>query len=174
VTCTALLGDDHLMVEQLASMESRDPPRIPASVGALVFDARGRLLILKTTYKRRWSLPGGQVEANGESPWEACRRETLEECGLALDRGELVCVDFLPPKPARPGGLRFLFDCGRPGDERLREIRLQAEEIESHRFVAPGEAITLLTRPVGRRVAATLGAERCVYLEDGRPVHGLA
>lgn len=107
---------------------SRSVPRIPASAGALIFDAAGRLLILKTNYKKRWSLPGGQVEADGESPWEACQRETLEECGVQVERGELVCVDFLRPRPNRPGGLRFLFDCGALDDQRLSEIRLQPEE----------------------------------------------
>jgi len=149
-------------------------PLVPASAAAMIFDKRRRLLILKTTYKKRWSLPGGQIEANGESPWEACRRETQEECGLLVERGELVCVDFLAPRPDRLGGLRFLFDCGTLADEQLSAIRLQPEEIEAHRFVPPTEASAFLTRPVGRRVAATLGAGRCVYVEGGRPVPGVS
>src|SRR3954470_1894600 len=86
-------------------------PTIPASAGALVRDRQGRLLILKPTYKRGWTIPGGVVEI-GESPWEACRREAKEECGLDLTAGRLACVDFLRPRPGRPGGMRFLFDCG--------------------------------------------------------------
>jgi ADP-ribose pyrophosphatase YjhB (NUDIX family) len=89
------------------------PPRIPASAGALVWDREGRLLILKPTYKSGWTIPGGIVEADGETPWEACRRETREECGLELRHGELVCVDFLRPRPGRPGGMRFLFTVAR-------------------------------------------------------------
>jgi 8-oxo-dGTP pyrophosphatase MutT (NUDIX family) len=148
-------------------------PLVPASASALIFDSSGRLLVLKTTYKRRWSLPGGQVEP-GESPWEACRRETLEECALRVRRGKLVCVDFLPAGPSRPGGLRFLFDCGSLSVGQLEEITLQPEEVERHRFVPPDEAPAVLTGPVGRRVAASLGAGRCLYLEDGRPVDGVA
>src|SRR5687768_11944137 len=56
-------------------------PTIPASAGALVRGRKGRLLILKPTYKGGWTIPGGIVEI-GESPWEACRRETREESGL--------------------------------------------------------------------------------------------
>src|ERR1700745_1947556 len=89
-----------------------DVPRIPASAGALIFDATGRLLILKPGYKKGWTIPGGQVEPDGESPWEACRRETREECGLEVSEGRLVCVDFLRPREGRAGGVRFLFDCG--------------------------------------------------------------
>lgn len=143
-------------------------PRVPASAGALIFDAAGRLLILKPTYKKRWTVPGGQVESDGESPWEACRRETLEECALEIRHGRLVCVDFLRPKVNGPGGIRFLFDCGSFSDERLAAIRLQEAEIEDHRLVELSEALTLLSGPLRRRVSASVASKRCVYLEGGR------
>ena len=147
-------------------------PRIPASAGALIFDSHRRLLILKPNYKKGWTIPGGQVE-EGESPWEACRRETREECGLEVVRGRLVCVDFLRPKPNRPGGMRFLFDCGVFDDRQISTIRVQDEEIDEHRLAAVDQAAALLSGPVRRRVAHGVGAERCVYLEDGRPVDGV-
>jgi 8-oxo-dGTP diphosphatase len=145
-------------------------PRIPASAGALIFDESGRLLILKPSYKKGWTIPGGQVEANGETPWEACRRETREECGLEVVESRLVCVDFLRPKRNRPGGMRFLFDCGAFTDEQLSALKLDGAEIDEHRFLELAEAVGLLSGPVRRRVAAAAGAERCIYLEDGRPV----
>jgi 8-oxo-dGTP pyrophosphatase MutT (NUDIX family) len=148
-------------------------PRIPASAGALIFDAAARLLVLKPNYKKGWTIPGGQVDAGGESPWETCQRETREECGLEVVSGRLVCVDFLRPRPNRPGGARFLFDCGVFTDDQLTGIRLQAEEIDAHRFVELSEATTLLSGPLRRRVSAAVGVERCVYLEDGRRVPGL-
>jgi ADP-ribose pyrophosphatase YjhB (NUDIX family) len=148
----------------------REVPRIPASASALIFDRAGRLLLLKPNYKKGWTIPGGQIESNGESPWEACRRETREECGLEVASGRLVCVDFLRSKPNRPGGVRFLFDCGAFTDEQLNAIRLQAAEIDDHRFAELGEATTLLSGPLRRRVSAAVGADRCVYLEEGRPV----
>ena len=157
-----------------------DIPRIPASAGAMIFDESGRLLILKPNYKRGWTIPGGQVDANGESPWEACRRETLEECGLVIEHGRLVCVDFLPPRPQRPdaarrpGGVRFLFDCGTLGDERLATITLQAEEIDDYRLAEVDEALTLLSGPLRRRVSKAVGAKRCLYLENGRRVGGVS
>jgi 8-oxo-dGTP pyrophosphatase MutT (NUDIX family) len=149
------------------------PPRIPASAGALIYDRHGRLLILNPTYKKRWTIPGGQMEADGETPWEACQRETREECGLEVSRGRLVCVDFLRPKPGRAGGARFLFDCGVITDDQVAHITLQAVEIQAHRFVSLADANTLLSGPVGRRVAAAAGTSDCLYLEDGRPVSGV-
>jgi 8-oxo-dGTP diphosphatase len=111
-------------------------PRVPASAGALLFDEPGRLLVLNPTYKRHWTIPGGQLEADGETPWQACRREVREECGIEIERGRLVCVDFRPPKDARrPGGLPFVFNCGVLGDDQRGRISLQAEEIGEYRFV---------------------------------------
>jgi 8-oxo-dGTP diphosphatase len=150
-----------------------DAPRIPASAGALIFDQAGRLLILKPNYKRGWTIPGGQIDQNGESPWEACQRETREECGLQVVQGRLVCVDFLRPKPNRPGGMRFLFDCGAFTDRQLDAIRLEDGEIDEHRLASLDRASTLLSGPLRRRVAAGVAAKRCVYLEDGRPVPGI-
>ena len=133
-------------------------PRVPASAGALIRDGRGRLLILRPTYKSGWTIPGGQMEADGETPWEACRREVLEETGLEVRSGRLAAVDFLRPRRTNPGGLRFLFDCGTVG-ERVT-ITLQESEISQYRYVAQDAARRLLSGPVGRRVAATFGAAR--------------
>jgi 8-oxo-dGTP diphosphatase len=145
-------------------------PRIPASSGALIFDDRGRLLIANPTYKAHWTIPGGIMEADGETPWEACRREVREEVGLSIEEGRLAAVDFLRPRPGKPGGMRFLFDCGVLPDAVLDTITLQIEELSEHRLVDPDDALALLSGPLRRRVGAALAAEACVYLEEGRPV----
>src|ERR1700728_1594794 len=104
-------------------------PAIPASAGALIFDQMGRLLILKPVYKSGWTIPGGVMEAGGETPWQARRREVRAECGLTVERGHLACVDSRPPRRVKPGGMRFLFDCGPLPEEDLAAIVLQREEI---------------------------------------------
>jgi 8-oxo-dGTP diphosphatase len=146
-----------------------DVPRIPASAGALIWDERERLLILKPTYKKGWTIPGGQIDP-GESPWDTCRREVREECGLAVEHGRLVCVDFRPARPQRPGGVRFVFDCGSVDEDAQKSVRLQEEEIEEHRFAELADALELLSGPLRRRVSQCAGVSACVYLEDGRPV----
>jgi 8-oxo-dGTP diphosphatase len=150
-----------------------DLPAIPASAGALIFDRKGRLLILKPTYKPGWTIPGGVMEADGETPWEACQREVREECGLHVRAGRLVCVDFRPFRPSRPGGIRFLFDCGAFRDADLGGIVLQAEEISEHRLAKLPKALKLLSGPLRRRVSAASSARELIYLEDGRPVPGV-
>ncbi len=148
-------------------------PRVPASAGALIGDGAGRLLVLKPTYKRGWTIPGGQIEADGESPWEGCRREVREETGLSVTAGRLACVDFLRPRSGRAGGLRFVFDCGSLPAARRRRIVLPEDEIAEYRWAEPDEALRLLRAPVRRRLSQTLAAERPLYLEDGRPVAGV-
>jgi 8-oxo-dGTP diphosphatase len=163
---------DLVVMNPLAGGSPSGIPKIPASAGALIFDAAGRLLILKPSYKKGWTIPGGQIEPN-ESPWEACQRETLEECALEIERGRLVCVDFLRPKPNRLGGVRFLFNCGSFSDERLGAIKLQVTEIEEHRLVKLSRASALLSGPLRRRVSASVASGRFVYLEDGRSIPGV-
>ncbi len=175
-------------------------PAIPASAGALIYDRAGRLLILKPTYKSGWTIPGGVMEADGETPWDACRREVREECGLELRGGRLAGVDFRPCPPApgggdrvalasgvgdeaeegpvyrRPeegGGSRVLCDCGVVDDAELASVTVQPEEVAEFRLVPLDEALELLRPPIRRRVRAATRHRRCVYLEDGRPVEGV-
>jgi 8-oxo-dGTP diphosphatase len=148
-------------------------PAIQVSAGAMIFDRAARLLILKPTYKSGWTVPGGVMEADGETPWEACRREVREECGIEVAEGRLAAMDFRPARPGRAGGIRYLFDCGQVSDEALATIRLQAEEIAESRLVPLTEALTLLRGPISRRVQEATRGKSAVYLEDGRPVPGV-
>jgi 8-oxo-dGTP diphosphatase len=143
---------------------------IPVSAGALITDRAGRLLILKPTYKSGWTIPGGVMEADGETPWQACQREVREECGLHVRRGALAVMDFRPARPDRPGGIRYLFDCGALDDASLAAVELQAEEISDWRLAEPPDALALLRGPIRRRVRAALAGRGLTYLEDGRPV----
>jgi 8-oxo-dGTP diphosphatase len=153
-------------------------PALPVSAGALMFDRRGRLLILNPTYKSGWTIPGGVMEADGETPWQACQREVLEECGLRVSTGRLACMDFRLPREDRPGGIRYLFDCGTLPDSALAGICLQPEEVSEYQLAEVADALQLLRKPIRRRVKAALrqrgrpkrNARSTVYLEDGRRV----
>lgn len=66
-------------------------PVVPC-VGAIVHDARGRLLLVRRRNdpgRGLWSVPGGRVEA-GESVAAAVEREVLEETGLRVRAGAVV------------------------------------------------------------------------------------
>jgi 8-oxo-dGTP diphosphatase len=148
-------------------------PALPASAGALIYDRSGRLLILNPTYKSGWTIPGGVMEADGESPWQACQREVREECGLEVTTGRLACVDFRRPKTGNPGGIRFLFDCGALSDGALAAVTLQAQEVSEYRLVPLPGALRLLRKPIRRRVRAARRGGAPRYLENGRPVPGV-
>jgi ADP-ribose pyrophosphatase YjhB (NUDIX family) len=58
----------------------------------VIFDAGGRVLLIKENYeRRRWSLPGGRIE-DGETPWEAAIREAQEETTVEVDVDHLIGV----------------------------------------------------------------------------------
>ena len=161
-------------------MDAAELPAIPVSAGALIFDRAGRLLILKPTYKTGWTIPGGVMENDGETPWDACQREVREECGIELRSGRLACVDFRSGRPGHPGGIRFLFDCGQLNATALRAISLQRAEIAEHRLVPVAHALVLLRKPIRRRVRAAVRSDGrarrrdTVYLEDGRTVSAVS
>lgn len=143
------------------------PPTLPVSCGALIHDEAGRLLVVKPSYKKGWTIPGGAMEADGESPWDACRREVFEETALVVRTGRLVAVDTRPAKPGAQLGIRLLFDCGTVTADQIERIELQADELTTFRFLPLDAALDKLRPAIARRVAAAAAADRCVYLEDG-------
>lgn len=61
-------------------------------VGGILFDGRGRLLLVRRANepgRGLWSVPGGRVEP-GEDDHTAVVREMREETGLAVRPGRLV------------------------------------------------------------------------------------
>lgn len=62
------------------------------TVGALIRDDSGRMLLFKTAkWSGMWGIPGGKIEW-GEPSEVALRREVREETGLEIDRIQFVMV----------------------------------------------------------------------------------
>jgi ADP-ribose pyrophosphatase YjhB (NUDIX family) len=53
------------------------------SVAAVIKDEEGRVLLIKRSDNRRWSLPAGGIDP-GETPAQAITREVQEETGLRV------------------------------------------------------------------------------------------
>jgi ADP-ribose pyrophosphatase YjhB (NUDIX family) len=71
------------------------------TVGAMCFIERpdGALLLVRTSYRSRWGVPGGLLK-RGEEPADGARREVAEEVGLDIELvGEpAVVVDARPQR----------------------------------------------------------------------------
>lgn len=136
-----------------------------AAGSGLITDPDGRVLIVKPNYRDGWSLPGGVLE-DDERPEDGCAREVLEEVGLAVRPGRLLVLDWVPAGDGRPRPfVSFLFDCGTIAAD--TPIRLQLEELDEYRFVAPERAAGMFPAWAVARMAAAAEARRTgttVYL----------
>lgn len=70
---------------------------IGVSVGALVFNAEGAVLLSQRGQKAKneqgtWEFPGGSVDY-GERLEDAVQREFREECGIEIELIEMLAVD---------------------------------------------------------------------------------
>ena len=147
-------------------------PRKVSSAGCLFQDAAQHVLIVKPTYKEGWEIPGGISEL-GESPRMTAQREVLEELGLEVRVGRLLCMDHVMPEAGKLEGLHFVFDGGVFKDAEIRAIRLPETELSEFRFVPIAEAQALLVRRLGPRLGAAfaaLEAGETLYLESGQRV----
>lgn len=146
----------------------RSLPRKRMAAGALIYDSRGRILLVKPVYKGGWSIPGGVVEAD-ESPKRACIREIQEELGLAQPIGRMLVVDYNTPHGQKTESLMFIFDGGYIGEGEIAGITLQAEELETFDFFTSDSLPGLMSRSLRRRILAALQQENAqggIYLED--------
>ena len=153
-------------------------PRVLAAAATVFRDAHGRVLLVEPNYREGWALPGGTVESDaGESPRQAARRETAEEIGLDLPPGRLLAVDWARD-PRRPPIAAYLYDGGVLGEQELKEIRLQEEELLSWELVACDELDRYLPGGLALRLRAALevldSGAGAAELEDGRPAPGAA
>ena len=138
---------------------------VVAAAAAVFTDAAGRVLLVKPNYRDHWSLAGGVLE-RGEPPHAGCRREVSEELGLDIPPGPLLVVAWVAPDGVRSRPVvHFIFDGGMLAED--TPIRLQAEELDDHRFVDAGDLDRYLPPLISARVAAALRARTAgaaVYL----------
>ncbi|QDY11883.1 NUDIX hydrolase [Micromonospora sp. HM134] len=141
-------------------------PRVAA--GALFFDAEGRVLLVRPSYKDHWDIPGGYVEP-GESPRTACIREIAEELSLTVEVGRMLIVDWAPT--ATEGDkLLFVFDAGSLSTRQEQAIRFADGELTEWRYVRPqdleGYSPARLARRIQTAISARNGAP-AAYAEHG-------
>jgi phosphoglycolate phosphatase-like HAD superfamily hydrolase/ADP-ribose pyrophosphatase YjhB (NUDIX family) len=112
-----------------------------ATVGALLHDGEGKILIVRThKWGHRWGIPGGKIE-RGESSTAALQREIREETSLELDdiKFALVqdCIDS--PEFMRPEHFILINYVART---RTTAVQLN-DEAEEFLWLSPTDALAL-------------------------------
>jgi len=132
-------------------------PRRRLATGAIFRDEYDRVLLVEPTYRDRWQLPGGLVEAD-ESPRDGCLREVAEELGLVVSLGRMLAMTWQPPGPDDPhGALMIDYDGGLLTGEQVQAITLPASELRSWRWADRDKVAEFATTRTQLRV---LEAER--------------
>ena len=117
-----------------------------ATVGALIVDDRGRVLMIRThKWSDLWGIPGGKIR-RGEPSIDALRREIREETSLEIENIRFVmaqdCIDS--PEFMRPEHFLLLNYVVRATGT---DVTLN-DEAEEFRWLTPRDALALdLNRP---------------------------
>ena len=124
--------------------------RVSVGVCALAQDGRGRLLVVRHTYRRQpWGLPGGFI-GRDEQPTAALAREIREELGIAATIGPLVYAETW-----LPGQHLTLYYTASLRDTPVAD----GVELDGFRYVTLDEARALLG-PAAEPWLAALSARR--------------
>lgn len=102
------------------------------AVAVAVFDADGRVLLLRRADSGNWTLPGGTMEMD-ESLVECARREVAEECGLDVRIESLVGTYTDPDVRVEysDGEVRREFTIVLAGSAPVGDIELDDESLDA-------------------------------------------
>ncbi len=79
--------------------------------GALITTDDGRVVMIDTTYRDFYEIPGGVVEL-GETPPQASARECREELGMEISVGRLLAIDHQCDGGERGDSIMYIYDDG--------------------------------------------------------------
>jgi phosphoglycolate phosphatase len=122
-------------------LDRRRTPQPISTVGALIHDGNGNVLMLRThKWSDKWGIPGGKIK-RGEPSLVALHREVLEETALLIDDVHFIlvqdCIDS--PEFMRPEHFILLNYIARA---RTTSVRLN-DEAEEFLWLPPAEAMLL-------------------------------
>ena len=142
------------------------------AAGVLFRDPRGRVLLVETSYKREWEIPGGAVEEH-ETPWSTAAREVREELGIDRSMGRLLAIDYIPENGVMPEGLAFVFDGGTLTEQDVQQFELTDPEILSVGMYDLADISAKVKPTLAARIMAALnafGRGDLALCEDGHRV----
>lgn len=136
-------------------LDRRRISRPVATVGALIHDGAGRVLMIRThKWSDKWGIPGGKIK-RGEPSHTALHREVLEETALVIDDVRFVivqdCIDST--EFMRPEHFILLNYIARA---RGTDVRLN-DEAEEFLWLSPDDALALdLNQPTRTLLVAAM------------------
>lgn len=141
-------------------------PKKTVATAVLLFNTKKQLLVLKTHYRKYWTLPGGVVEKD-ESIMTALIREVKEETNLEIKNPKLAALDYCAPKIIKgiqnSESVQVLFD----GGVTHQVVKIDGKEIIDFEFCDTEKALKILGLPLRRMVGSYLENKKTVYLENG-------
>ena len=131
------------------------PPAIPAATVILLRQTKEKLQVLMlhknpgVDFGGLWVFPGGRIDDEdfdeGDDPNVAARnaaiRETREEAGIKIDSENFVWFSHWTPPPRE--GRRYSTWFFVTSTDEEHEIQVDGEEIRSHQWINPKEALKL-------------------------------
>ncbi len=107
--------------------------------GVIIKDWEWRILLLKTSYKKTWEIPGWVVD-EWESPKKCAEREVREEIWIDITVWELLVVEY--HKTDIDDALMFIFDWWTIHE---KDITIDDDEIVEYKFVKIENIWTYIT-----------------------------
>jgi len=160
-----------LGVMEMARLMDNKWPRKRISVGVILFNELGNILLVNPIYRDGWLVPGGIVE-EGESPLDACYREVLEELSISMNSDLiLTCIDYTSSCDKYSEGVNLLFSGGVLPKNVIEDIDIDRGEINEFGFFVVSDAQKILVDTLSKRLAVVASEEShrsCVYLENGK------
>lgn len=156
------------LVQDLSKLPNLIGAAVPlATVGALIFNGQGQVLLVRThKWRDRWGIAGGKIR-RGESALEALRRETREETGLEIEEMRLVMVqDCIEPEEFETSAhfLLMNYTARCVSDDASVELNDEAEEF---RWVLPEEALLMeLNQPTRYLIEEVTKNEKSTIMEQ--------
>lgn len=125
--------------------------RNPRPVAGCLVVANRRIVLVRRAVEPRlgyWALPAGYVE-DRESPEEAARRETLEECGLHVELDEMLGIYTVVPPGPEPSLIALYYLAHAVGG-----TLMAGDDAAEARYFAPDELPTDFAFPRHQQVIA--------------------
>jgi 8-oxo-dGTP pyrophosphatase MutT (NUDIX family) len=111
-----------------------------SSAAAALYDERGRVLLVKATYKPYWTFPGGVIDAS-ETPVIAAVRETKEEVGIDIAAESMQFYMVADRVSSVAHTYQFVFT-QQIAAEQLERVVLDRNEIEDWVLVTREEILS--------------------------------